>query len=157
MNSKAAGEAPNFKVNRARLKSILIASKARKCRQSPPHLSKVKSYASVAFVVALYTHFVVSNPFLPLAIAIVVSAAVGGCAYKFGTAARTHEEHLDQLLASYEPVAKDAYRGLQEKIRERGAFDHDLIENWVKTEFDAVERFSGSGIPAESQFLKNEV
>lgn len=162
MNSKNtadthAGEAPNFKENLARLKSIRMALKAREARLPPPHLLNVKCYAFVAFIIAFSTGLFSPNPYLSIAFAILVSAAVGGYAYKFGTAARTHEEHLDQLLAAYEPVAIDAYRALQEKIRERRILDHDLIKNWVKTEFDAVKISSGRGIPSESQFLKKTV
>jgi len=70
---------------------------------------------------------------------------------------RTHAAHLDQLLADYSPTSKDAYRHLQENIRQAGCFDRYLIEMWISEERAAIDGAAGSSARPSRGFLDKRV
>lgn len=81
-------------------------------------------------------------PFAAQWIAIVVAISLLSAVGYFSksTQPRTWCEVLDRELASYDPVDKDSYRDLQQKIRALGFFDAGTLMDWCQRESDAVVR-----------------
>lgn len=50
---------------------------------------------------------------------------------------------LDQLLAVYDPIDKDAYRRLQHRTRDFGYLETELVQEWLGFERYAVEVTAG--------------
>lgn len=129
----------------------------------PPHGANVLGFAGLTFGVVLGLAWVAGsfgvayNSLVVSALAIASGIAAGFYVNRHGNAPRTHVDHLDRLLAAYEPVSKDAYRALQEKVKERGAMDGDLVEWWLELESDALQAAAGWRLPSEGQFLKKKV
>ncbi len=107
----------------------------------------------------------VARPWLPAAQALTFSmvglavASIGTFVFvlKRGKAAPTHEEHLDRLLCSYEPVSKDAFLQLQANVRERGALDAGLVLEWIDAEERAMSVPSLWRKRSELRFLEKKV
>lgn len=100
----------------------------------------------------LHIHSLIS-----LGLALLAGMAVYRYISMYSTAPRTHAEHVDLLLAAYDPVDKEAFRTLQHKIEERGIFDLELVSMWTDIEADAIQAAAGWRMPSESKFLKKRV
>lgn len=143
-----------------RIRLVLI-----KWRQGalPPHGANVLGLSALAFVSVMMLAWVAGsfgvayNSLLVTAIAILCGVAAGFYVHRYGAAPRTHVDHLDRLLACYEPVAKDSYRMLQQKVKEQGAMDLELVEWWLELESEAIQVAAGWRLPSEGRFLKKKV
>lgn len=125
----------------------------------PPRASLAMNWGMVAGSIVLGTAFLSSHFGSPpnwLAVGGVVLAA--GCAANlcFRAVSQAPLTHVDQiyiLLASYEPVSKDAYRRLQKSVEEKGALRLQDVCVWIHEERDAIEQAGGWQMPAKRQFL----
>lgn len=146
-----------------RLSRIRLALRHWQKGAPPPYVTNIVAFAlltlvSVSAIAAVASTFwFTDNPSVWVALAVVASVAAGFYANRLDDSARTHLEHLDRLLAAYEPVSKDAYRSLQEKVKDRGAVDGESLEWWLEAESAAIERAANWHLPSELRFIKKEV
>jgi hypothetical protein len=130
----------------------------------PPRASLALNWGMVAGSVMLGAAFLSSHygtgPQNWLAVGSVV-LGVGGAANLWVRAVSrvplTHVDHIDSLLAAYEPVLKEAYRRLQKSVEEKGALRVQAVSVWVHEECAAIQRAGGWHLPTEGQFLKKWV
>lgn len=66
-------------------------------------------------------------------------------------------ELIDQELADYNPVDKDAYRRLQERTRAAGFIDYDAVYEYLTVERYAVRVASGQYTPPKQSFTSKKV
>lgn len=64
---------------------------------------------------------------------------------------------LDQLLAAYEPIDRDAYCRLQDQTRDLGYLERDRVYEWLGFERHAVEVAAGRQNAEPSGFLAKKV
>lgn len=127
----------------------------------PPHLARVESSAVLSVVLVLALGWIANrigihvNGLVLTGAALGLGIVAGAYVHRRDDSPRSHSEHLDMLLAGYEPIAKDAYRYLQAQVRERGAIEVDFIEGWLKTETDALRAAAGRHLPSAAFLGKN--
>lgn len=80
---------------------------------------------------------------LSLGLSLIGGLAVYRYISMYSTAPRTHAEHVDLLLAAYDPVDKEVFRTLQHKIEKRGIFDPELVSMWTDIKADAIQAAAG--------------
>jgi hypothetical protein len=130
----------------------------------PPRLANAAGLGFLA-AVAVFGLIYVAHNYASLVVsaivhlALSVGAGIGAGLYvmKTSSAPRSHVDNLDTLLAAYDPVSKDAYRWLQQRVAERGALDGDLVEAWLERERDAIQLAAGWRMPTEARFLKKRI
>lgn len=64
---------------------------------------------------------------------------------------------IDQLLARYTPIDKEAYRRLQQQTRDLGYLETDLVYHWILHERHAIEAAAGWLKPEPGGFLNKKV
>ncbi|WP_322075478.1 hypothetical protein [Burkholderia cenocepacia] len=92
-----------------------------------------------------------------LSIAAWIGAAVAwGLVMRFGKVPRSYTDQLDGLLERYDPVSREAYRELQQQVKEHG-LETDLVLTWLLEERAAIEQAAGRQAPHERRFLRKKV
>lgn len=91
--------------------------------------------------------------FISLAVAVPVFFLV----LHYSKRPRTWTAKLDQLLAAYDPIDKEAYRRLQQRTREAGYLERDLVHEWLGFERHAVRVEAGWERAAPDGFLNKKV
>ncbi|MFZ5525848.1 MAG: hypothetical protein ACOZE7_04260 [Pseudomonadota bacterium] len=89
-----------------------------------------------------------------LLVGVLLGLICGMVVYRYSSLYRSHVDHLDDLLSQYDPLVKQAYIDLQEKIS-RDGFDLKSIDNWLQQERGAVTRALRALSP--SKFLSKKV
>ena len=64
---------------------------------------------------------------------------------------------LDQLLAAYDPIDREAYRRLQQRTRDLGYLESDLVYEWLGFERHAIEIAAGWRKTKPDGFLSKKV
>jgi hypothetical protein len=59
-------------------------------------------------------------------------------ALRYSKRPRTYMEKIDQILVTYDPINKDEYRYLQQRTKELGCMEVDLVHKWLVLEREAV-------------------
>ncbi|MDF0506764.1 hypothetical protein POK33_39105 [Burkholderia cenocepacia] len=121
-----------------------------------PLLAFLASSATLVTITSALYRLGVSST-LSLSIAAITSGIIASTIMRRSSRPRTHAAHLNQLLADYSPTSKDAYRRLQENIRQAGYFDRDYIEMWISEERAAIDRAERSPGPPSRGFLDKQV
>lgn len=78
----------------------------------------------------------------------------GVVVYRYSSFHRSHIDHLDDLLSQYDPLVKQAYIDLQEKVS-RDGFALESIDKWLQQERSAVTKALGT--VSQSKFLSKKV
>lgn len=130
----------------------------------PPRASLALDWGMVAGSVVLGAAFLSShygagpeNWLAVGSIVLAVGCAANLCVRAVSRAPLTHLDHIDILLAAYEPVSKDAYRRLHKSVEENGALRVRAVSVWIHEERDAIQRAGGWQLPVEGHFLKRRV
>jgi hypothetical protein len=124
-----------------RLHEIRHALSTWRAGGTAPRHAEAMAYSALIFGSLLVASLVAGrygfhlNPALAAGMALAVWVAV----MRLSTLPRTHAERLDQLLATYEPVSKDAYRALQTAVVKGGRLTEELVEQWLDVEYAALE------------------
>lgn len=92
-----------------------------------------------------------------IATCVAVACVVAALILHFSRAATSNVEHLDRLLAEYEPMSKEAYRWLQDQVREAGAFRTGLVYEWASKEQAALNRAMSNAQPHDRKFLQRRL
>lgn len=89
--------------------------------------------------------------------AIAAGALAGFITYKLNTLPRTNIERLDDLLAQYEPINAEAFRALQVRVREAGAYDINHVMEWIGIERHSIDLAAGILKAASSKYLDRKL
>ena len=92
-----------------------------------------------------------------IATCVAVACVVAALILHFSRAATSNVEHLDRMLAEYEPMSKEAYRWLQDQVREAGAFRTGLVYEWASKEQAALNRAMSNAQPHDRKFLQRRL
>lgn len=90
-------------------------------------------------------------------IALAVSVLVFFLVLHYSKRPHTWTVKLDQLLAAYDPIDKEAYRLLQQRTRDAGYLERDLVHEWLGFERHAVRVEAGWERAAPDGFLSKKV
>jgi hypothetical protein len=125
----------------------------------PPHDRKVFCAAAGTFALVNCLAWVVALLSAPVSFVIAVACSLAAMylVNRRDTSPRSHLEHLHQLLGRYQPVSKESFRGLQDKVRERGAIEGDVLVWWLAHERHAIETMGGWRMAPDQAFVNRKI
>jgi uncharacterized membrane protein len=140
------------------LRKIQRVLRYKELQHLPPYYANILCFAALA-IGLVFCLALVADIFNAVIILVAITSGIATGVYvnRRSNAPRSYVDWLDRLLAGYEPVAIDAYRSLQEKVKERGALDGELVCMWLEIERNAIRMAAGWKMPSGSLFLKKKV
>ncbi|WOB11282.1 hypothetical protein [Piscinibacter gummiphilus] len=163
-STTSSGDGAPLRLRQRDLARILRAEHARVTGAASPRTALAGLGAFVGFItpivlarlVSLLTAVPAALP-APALLCAAFAIIAGLLVWRFSKAARTNTEHLDRLLAHYDPLSKEAYRLLQAEVREAGVFPIGRVHEWASVEQSALNRAMGKGLPADREFLQKKI
>lgn len=142
MANNTTGATSDYRLKASQLDKIARAIPSYERRQMPPRFALSIGCGLAAGLGTIWA-FPQHLAFAWLAL------AVGGVAYyRFGTAARTWGEYLDNLLSAYEPVNLVAYQRLVDRCLEVKGLDVGALQEWLAVEQAALGQSVTAGRPS---------
>lgn len=114
---------------------------------APKHVLIACSATAIIITSLVMSHVLVG--FLSAAIVALVLALKSN-------AAKTHEEHINSLLSTYEPKDKVSFKWLQDETKKAGQLQISVVLEWLKKESVAVNG-ENKPDPKEISFVTRKV
>lgn len=150
---------PSFREHRKQLQRMRVALHMQNRGYLSPRTLRAYNVGSIAAVLIAATLITLHVDSSIVALTLI---ALGGLAcywliQQFSRLPLSQSESLDRMLEKYEPVSKENFRVLQERIRVYGCIHFSSIQEWIDLEEQAIQAAIVPMKDPDARFLNRRI